>query len=171
HVGRELGLQPGVVGQVALGLLDEAVELVEARARGVGVAGGVAGGHGAVGARADAEVEVGGGRLIYGAAGVGDAHAASGQVRVAAAAAAAQRAAGGTEHGVCADGDVGEGQGLGGLLGALGPAAVVAHRERAAHDAAGGVLVLVLEGEEVAAGRVDQRLPAAQVAADAHRHA
>src|SRR5262249_26498100 len=72
-VGGELGLQPGVVGQVALGLLDETVELVVAGARGVRVAGGVAGGHRTVGAGAHAQVEGAGGRLADGAAGVGDA--------------------------------------------------------------------------------------------------
>ena len=55
-VGGELALQPGVVRQVALGLLDDAVHLVEAGSRGVRVARGVAGRHRAVGAGAETEV-------------------------------------------------------------------------------------------------------------------
>src|SRR5690606_33472165 len=75
HVGRELALQPRVRGQITATHLLDAIQLVEAAARRVGVAGRMAGRNSTVGAGAFLEIEVPGRRrLIDGAAVVVHAH-------------------------------------------------------------------------------------------------
>ncbi len=162
HRRRELAARRGVAGEVAARHLLEAVQLVEAGAGGVGVAGRVAaGGDRAVGAARGAEgEEVAGGALVDRAAVVDHVEERPGQRRADGAVdAGLEVAAGVGEEGLGAHRQVGVREGIDHLRAARGDA-VVGDREDAAVDpAGGGVVRLVLEREQLAVEGVDQTLP------------
>ena len=173
HVDRQLVLgQPGVVGQPAPALLDQPVDLVETGARGVGVAGRMAGGDGAIGAGTLGEVDVAGRRLVDRAAVVVHLDELARQRRLDRAVDAAQgAAAGGERRAVVGQQDVGEGHRVPRLLYAVGNQAVVADRQDTARDPPhGGVVVDVGDAEQGAGRGVDQAFPGAEVAGHLDRH-
>ena len=156
HVGGQLLGQPGVRRQLAPAHLLDAIELVEARAGGVGVAGSAeAWGH-AIGAAGGAEIEAVGLGQAARAAVVAHAHELPRQAG-AHAAAGREVAAGIRRDGAAGGRDVEEGHRPSGLLDAVGHDAVVGHRQDAAFDL--GVLVLILVGQHSAVVGVDQDLP------------
>ena len=137
HVGQQLLLQPGVVGELAAGHLLDPVELVEAGARGVGVAGGVTGGDRAVDTAAGAEVEVAGAAFVDGAAVVVDPHELAGEVGGDAAVDAVEQVAAGV-------GEQGRGARVRALEAAAGaPRVAAAHRVLPAAVAAAVAVVRV----------------------------
>src|SRR6185295_6509180 len=144
-VDPQLPLQPGVAGQPAAADFLDAVDVVELRARGVGVAGAAVAGSGAVRAAGGAEGDVAADArgLRDGAAGVDDAHELA--VEGGAGAGGAEDAG---RVGEAAGREVGVGH---------GPHDLGAGRRRAHVDAAGGlrVVVDVRELEKVAGGGVD----------------
>src|SRR5690606_31923876 len=168
HVRGQLIVEPvagrpaGRVGPEAARHLGEPVELVEAGARGGGVAGRVTRRHGAVHAAGDAaEVEVAAGRALADrAAGVDHAHVralelgrdVAGDVEQVAARVGGRRAT--------RVGDVGVRHRIAGHLDAVGQLTVVGGRVDGAHDFARGVVIGVLEEDDLAVVGVDRGLVA-----------
>ena len=166
HVGRELLAEPGIAWQLSPGLRDQVGELEVAGARGVGVAEGRPGRHGAVGAPAHAEVEVPRRRLVDGSAVVAHAHVPALEgARDVAGRAHGQVAAEVGEEAAARRGEVRVRERPARLLDAVRRHPVVGDGLHAAlHPADALVLVLVLEREQLARVRVDERLPGAEVA-------
>ncbi len=166
HVRGQLLLEPCVRRQLAPRLLLHPVELVEAGAPGVRVAGRPSCGDRAVGAAAAAEVDVAGVRLVDRSAGVEDFDEPAREGRGDRARNAAGIAAAVGETG-SAGGDIRPGHRPAGLLGALRAGAVVGDGEDAADDLVLRVLVPVLQRQDLAGLRVDERLPPSEVSGHA----